>query len=313
VNAHAAAITRRGWLLFAAMCVIWGIPYLLIKVAIRDVSPAVLVLTRTGLGALILLPIAAARGTVRPALRRWRGVLAFGAVEMAIPWWLLSNAETRLSSSLTGLLVAAVPLAGAAIVLLTGGGERLGRTNALGLLLGLAGVSALVGFDLGTVSLGPVVEVAVVVVCYASGPLILSRMLSDLHAFGVIAVSLAATALLYIPIAAFSLPAQRPSGEAILSLVTLAAVCTSLAFVIFFALIDQIGPVRATVITYVNPAVAALLGVTLLGETFTFGMAIGFVLILAGSVLATRPSTRAALVTPRSTSDPTPPTRSRAR
>jgi drug/metabolite transporter (DMT)-like permease len=295
------------------MCVIWGIPYLLIKVAIRDVSPAVLVLARTAIGALILLPIAASRGTVRPALQRWRGVLAFGLVEMAIPWWLLSNAETKLSSSLTGLLVAAVPLAGAAIVFLTGGGERLGRTNAFGLLLGLAGVSALVGFDLGTVTIWPVVEVAIVVVCYATGPLILSRMLSDLHAFGVIAVSLGATALCYIPIAAFSLPSHRPSGEVVLSLLTLAAVCTSLAFVVFFALIDQVGPVRATVITYVNPAVAALLGVTLLSETFTVGMGVGFVLILAGSVLATRPSARAARVTPRSTSGPTSPTRSRAR
>jgi drug/metabolite transporter (DMT)-like permease len=293
VNAHAAAITRRGWLLFAAMCVIWGIPYLLIKVAVRDLSPATLVLCRTGIGALILLPIAASRGTLWPALKRWRGVLLFGLVEMAIPWWLLSNAETKLSSSLTGLLVAAVPLASALIVLLTGGRERLGVSHALGLLLGLAGVSALVGFDLGHVSARPVSEVAVVVVCYALGPLILSRMLSDLPAFGVITISLAATAVAYIPIAAFSLPSTRPSGEVIISVLILSAVCTSLAFLLFFALIDQIGPVRATVITYVNPAVAALLGVTILSESFTFGMAIGFVLILAGSVLATRPSERA--------------------
>jgi drug/metabolite transporter (DMT)-like permease len=297
VDAHAVAITRRGWLLFAAMCVIWGIPYLLIKVAVRDLSPATLVLCRTGIGALILLPIAAARGTLVPALARWRGVLLFGLVEMAIPWWLLSNAETKLSSSLTGLLVAAVPLAGALIVWTTGGRERLGLSNAFGLLLGFAGVSALVGFDLGHVSARPVIEVAVVVVCYALGPLILSRMLADLPAFGVITISLAATALVYIPIAAFSLPSARPSGEVIISVLTLSAVCTSLAFLIFFALIDQVGPVRATVITYVNPAVAALLGVTILSESFTFGMGIGFALILCGSVLATRPSRREPLVT----------------
>jgi drug/metabolite transporter (DMT)-like permease len=295
VNAHAAAITRRGWLLFAAMCVIWGIPYLLIKVAVRDLSPATLVLCRTGIGALILLPIAASRGTVRPALRRWKPVLAFGAVEMALPWWLLSNAETKLSSSLTGLLVAAVPLVGALIAWTTGGRERLGASNALGLALGLAGVSALVGFDLGHVSARPVVEVAVVAVCYAVGPAILARWLSDLPALGVITVSLAATALLYIPIAAFTLPDGRPSGKVILSVLTLSAICTSLAFLIFFALIDQVGPVRATVITYVNPAVAAVLGVSILGESFTFGMGLGFLLILAGSVLATRPSRRAPL------------------
>jgi drug/metabolite transporter (DMT)-like permease len=296
VNAHAAAITRRGWLLFAAMCVIWGIPYLLIKVAVRDLSPAMLVLCRTGIGALVLLPIAASRGTLRPAIARWKPVLAFGAIEMALPWWLLSNAETHLSSSLTGLLVAAVPLAGALIVWLTGGRERLGGSNAVGLLLGLAGVSALVGFDLGTVSLWPVASVGIVVVCYALGPIILSRWLSDLPALGVITVSLAATAVLYVPIAAFSFPASRPSGEVVLSVLALSVVCTSLAFLLFFALIEQVGPVRATVITYVNPAVAALLGVTILGESFTFGMGIGFVLILGGSLLATRPGRHAPLL-----------------
>jgi drug/metabolite transporter (DMT)-like permease len=295
VNAHAAAITRRGWLLFAAMCVIWGIPYLLIKVAVRDLSPATLVLCRTGIGALILLPIAASRDTLRPALRRWKPVLAFGAIEMALPWWLLSNAETKLSSSLTGLLVAAVPLAGALIVWTTGSRERPGALNAVGLLLGLAGVSALVGFDLGHVSARPVIEVAVVVVCYALGPIILARWLSDLPALGVITVSLAATAVLYIPIAAFTLPDARPAGNVILSVLVLSVLCTSLAFLLFFALIDQVGPVRATVITYVNPAVAALLGVTILDEAFTFGMVVGFALILAGSVLATRPSRRAVL------------------
>jgi drug/metabolite transporter (DMT)-like permease len=295
VNAHAAAITRRGWLLFAAMCVIWGIPYLLIKVAVRDLSPATLVLCRTGIGALILLPIAASRDTLRPALRRWKPVLAFGAIEMALPWWLLSNAETKLSSSLTGLLVAAVPLAGALIVWTTGSRERPGALNAVGLLLGLAGVSALVGFDLGHVSARPVIEVAVVVVCYALGPIILARWLSDLPALGVITVSLAATAVLYIPIAAFTLPDARPAGNVVLSVLVLSVLCTSLAFLLFFALIDQVGPVRATVITYVNPAVAALLGVTILDEAFTFGMVVGFALILAGSVLATRPSRRAVL------------------
>jgi drug/metabolite transporter (DMT)-like permease len=137
-----------------------------------------------------------------------------------------------------------------------------------------------------------VTEVAVVVVCYALGPLILSRWLADLPALGVITVSLAATALVYIPLAALSLPDGRPSGKVILSVVVLAAVCTSVAFLIFFALIDQVGPVRATVITYVNPAVAAVLGVGILGESFTLGMGLGFVLILAGSVLATRPSGR---------------------
>ncbi|HET7044763.1 MAG TPA: EamA family transporter [Gaiellaceae bacterium] len=287
-----AEMTRRGWLLFASMCVIWGIPYLLIRVAVRDLSPAMLVLGRTGVGALLLLPLAAARGEVAPVLRRWRGVLLFSAVEIAVPWLLLSDAEVRLSSSLTGLLIAAVPLVGALIVR-----ERLGPASAAGLALGVVGVGALVGLDVGGANARSLAEIAVVVVCYAAGPIVLARYLSDLPSLGVIAVSLGAAALVYVPLGALSAPAELPSGKVLASVLGLAVVCTALAFLVFFALIAEIGPVRATVITYVNPAVAALLGVAVLGETFTAGMGVGFALILAGSLLATRPA-RAAPVEP---------------
>jgi drug/metabolite transporter (DMT)-like permease len=274
------------------MCVIWGIPYLLIRVAVRDLSPAMLVLGRTGVGALLLLPLAAARGEVAPVLRRWRGVLLFSAVEIAVPWLLLSDAEVRLSSSLTGLLIAAVPLVGALIVR-----ERLGPASAAGLALGVVGVGALVGLDVGGANARSLAEIAVVVVCYAAGPIVLARYLSDLPSLGVIAVSLGAAALVYVPLGALSAPAELPSGKVLASVLGLAVVCTALAFLVFFALIAEIGPVRATVITYVNPAVAALLGVAVLGETFTAGMGVGFALILAGSLLATRPA-RAAPVEP---------------
>jgi drug/metabolite transporter (DMT)-like permease len=207
---------------------------------------------------------------------------------MAIPWILLPSAEQHLSSSLTGLLVAAVPLVGALIARTTGARERLAPINRAGLLLGLAGVAALVGLDVGSVHVTPLADTLVVVVCYAIGPVILSRMLRGVAPLGVIALSLGATAVCYIPIAAFDWPASRPSTQVVLSLITLAALCSAFAFIVFFALIEAIGPVRATVITYVNPAVAAVLGVALLGESFTGGMAIGFVLVLAGSVLATR-------------------------
>jgi drug/metabolite transporter (DMT)-like permease len=287
-------MTRRGLLLFAAMCVIWGIPYLLIRVAVRDLSPAMLVFTRTAIAALLLLPIAAARGDVRPVLRRWWPLLAFTAVEIAVPWLFLSSAEQHLSSSLSGLLIAAVPLVGAAVTRTTGERERLGLANAVGLLLGLAGVGALVGLDLGGASGGALAQIAVVVVGYAVGPIILARFLDGLPALGVIAVSLGLTAVAYAPIAAFSVPSALPSGRVIGSVVALAVVCTALAFLLFFALIAEIGPVRATVITYVNPAVAAVLGVGILGESFTVGMGVGFALVLVGCALATRPSAGAA-------------------
>lgn len=282
-------MSRRGWLLFAAMCVIWGIPYLLIKVAVEDVSPATLVLARTAIAALLLLPIAAVRRELRPLLRHWPALLAFAAIEIAIPWVLLGAAETRISSSLTGLLVAAVPLVGAVIARTTGARERLGFQSVLGLFLGLAGVAAIVGVSAEGASAVPIAEVALVAICYAVGPVILQRWLAELPALGVIAAALGITAVAYVPIAAFSFPEEMPSATALGSVAALAVVCTAIAFLLFFALIAEIGPVRATVITYVNPAVAAVLGVAILGEAFTVGMGVGFVLVLAGSVLATRP------------------------
>lgn len=283
-------MTRRGWALFGAMCVIWGIPYLLIRVAVRDLSPASLVLARTSIAALLLVPIAAARGEIRPALRHWRPVLAFAAIEIAVPWLLLNAAEQEISSSLAALLIAGVPLIGAVIVRTTGARERMGAGNLLGLLVGLGGVAAIVGVNVQSAGVVPIAEVGVVALCYAVGPVILQRWLSDAPALGVIAASLGITTLVYLPIAAFSLPKRMPSAEVIWSVLGLAVVCTAVAFLLFFALIDEIGPVRATVITYVNPAVAAVLGVAILEEHFTAGMAVGFVLVLLGSVLATRPS-----------------------
>jgi drug/metabolite transporter (DMT)-like permease len=282
-------MTARGWILFAAMCVIWGVPYLLIKVAVEDVSPSMLVLARTGIAALLLLPIAAARRELRVLLPHWRPVLAFAAIEIALPWVLLGSAETRISSSLTALLIAAVPLVGTGIALVTVPRERLTLDRALGLALGLAGVASIVGLGIEGASTVAIVQVLLVAVCYAVGPVILQRWLSDLPPLGVIAASLGVSALVYVPITAVAGAGTAPSADALASILALAVVCTAIAFLVFFALIAEIGPVRATVITYVNPAVAAVLGVLVLGEDFTVGMGIGFVLVLAGSVLATRP------------------------
>jgi drug/metabolite transporter (DMT)-like permease len=282
-------MTQRGLLLFALMSVIWGIPYLFIRVAVAEVSPSFLVLARTGLAAAILLPIALARVDLRPILTRWRWVVAFAAIEIALPWVMLGSAEQHLTSSLTGLLVAGVPLVGTVFALATGGSDRASRTRWLGLLVGLIGVGAIVGADIGTSDVVAFLEVAVVVVCYAIGPAILSRRLGGLPSIGVMALSLALCALVYIPIAAVQWPAAVPSPNVLGSIIILAVPCTAAAFLLFAALIDEIGPVRATVITYVNPAVAAVLGVLVLNETLTVPMVLGFVLVILGSALATRP------------------------
>jgi drug/metabolite transporter (DMT)-like permease len=281
-------VSRRGAVLFIAMCVIWGIPYLLIKVAVEDFSPAALALGRTAIGAVLLLPVAFARRQVWPVFTRWQPLLLYTVVEICVPWLLLGYAEQRLSSSLTGLLIAAVPLIAAVLARVTGiGHEVLGSRRVIGLLMGFAGVGALVGFEVGADDLWSILAVATVAVCYAVGPMILARSLSGLPGLGVVAASVGLAGLAYLPAGVASAPAAMPSAAAIASVVVLGVVCTAAAFLIFFELIAEVGPARAVVITYVNPAVAVMLGVLVLDEAFTVATLAGFVLIIAGSVLAT--------------------------
>lgn len=281
-------MSRRGLVLFAAMCVIWGIPYLLIRVAVSEISPAVLVFLRTGVAALILAPFALRRGGLRPLQGRWIALLVYAAVEVAIPWFLLSSAEQQITSALAGLLVSAVPLVGVVIATSLGNREHLGVASLSGLLLGLAGVALIVGFDLRASNVTSLVAMAFVVVGYALGPVILSRYLDGVPAVTVNGPVLALCCLAYAPIALTQWPHAGIGVKVLAAVGVLAVVCAAIAFILFLALIAEIGPVRATVITYVNPAVAAVLGVVVLREPLTWGMGAGFVLVLAGSVLATR-------------------------
>ena len=280
-------MSRRGWVLFGAMCLIWGTPYLLIKVAVEEVTPATLVCARTLIGALLLLPFALRGGQLRGLLPYWRPLVLFSVVEVCAPYLMLGFAETRLSSSLTGLLLAGVPLVGAVLARWTGARERLGVRRLAGLLVGVAGVAALVGLDLGSIDALALGAIGVVVLGYAVGPVILARALSDLPQLGVVVAAFSLCALVYLPVGIAQAPTHWPTAKVTLSILLLAALCTSLAFVIFFKLIAEVGPPRATVITYVNPAVAIGLGVLILDEPFTLAIGVGFVLVLAGSVLAT--------------------------
>jgi drug/metabolite transporter (DMT)-like permease len=279
-------VSRRGWLLFIAMSVIWGTPYLLIRVAVRELSPATLVFARTLPAAILLLPVAAHRGQLRPLLGHWRWVMAFTAAEIALPWFFVSRAEQHLTSSVAGLLTATVPIVAVVIYVVSPATERISPRRLIGLLVGIAGVGALVGFDLHGTDLAAVAEMAVPAVGYSLGPLIINRRLADLPNLGVVSASVALCAVVYAPAALTEQPTHI-SLEVLGAVAGLAFVCTALAFLLFFALIAEIGPARATVITYLNPAVAILLGVALLGEHFTVGIAVGFPLILAGSFLAT--------------------------
>jgi drug/metabolite transporter (DMT)-like permease len=300
-------MARRGWILFLAMSVIWGLPYLLIRVAVRDVSPPTLVFARTALAAVILLPFAVRRGYLKPLVPYWRWIVAYSVVELAIPWLLLSRAEQHLSSAFAGLLVASVPLAAAVIYRLVPGTEHLTGRRSVGLFIGLGGVAALVGIDIGQVNLAAVGQIGIVAIGYSLGPLIISRKLAQLPGLGVVTASVCLTALAYAPWALTHLP-RRVTGETVASIAGLGVICTALAFVLFFMLILEVGPARSTIITYFNPAVAVALGVGLLGERFTASMAIGFPLIIGGSLLATSRQTVGADGVPAGQAEPvTPP------
>ena len=278
-------MTKRGWVLFIALGVLWGMPYLLIRIAVSAVDPLVVAGSRTLIGALLLLPIAWHRKVLLAGFRRWQWLLAYTLIEMSIPWLLLGHAETRLNSSTAGLLLAVVPLF-AALIVTKLGHESLEPRRLLGLGIGFAGVALLVGMDIHFSDLPAVAATMVVALCYAIGPIIVDRKLKDVPAIGVVTASLIVAALLYAPFAPMVWPEHIPASAA-WSVIGLGVLCTAAAFLVFFALIAEAGPARATVITYVNPAVAIVLGAVVLSEPLTLGMVIGFPLVIVGSVLGT--------------------------
>ena len=278
-------MSKRGWILFLSLGVLWGMPYLLIRIAVAEFDPLVVAGTRTLIGSLLLLPIALHRKELAPAFRKWKWLLAFTLVEITFPWVLLGHAETKLNSSTAGLLIAAVPLI-AAVIITRLGHEKLEPRRLFGLGLGFAGVALLVGLDIDLSDFGAVGATLLTAVGYAIGPIIINRKLNDVPALGVITASLILATVIYLPFA----PALWPDHfhvTAAWSVVGLGVLCTAAAFLVFFALIAEVGPARATVITYVNPAVAIALGALVLHEPLTIGMAIGFPLVIAGSILGT--------------------------
>ena len=278
-------MTKRGWALFLAMGVIWGVPYAMIRIAVADFDPIVVAFGRTFLGALLLLPVALYTKTLAPVFRRWRPLLLYTLVEITGPWLLIGFAETTLNSSTVGLLIAAVPLI--AVVIVTKlGHDRFDARRTIGLIVGFAGVAALVGLDIDLSEPAAIGAIALTTIGYAVGPIIIDRALADLPPMGVVTGSLILAAVIYVPFAVLRRPSHF-TADASWSVLGLAVICTAAAFLVFFALISEVGPARATVITYINPAVAILLGVTLLNEPLTIGMGIGFPLVILGSILGT--------------------------
>ena len=280
-------MSKRGWLLFAAMSVIWGIPYLLIKVALEGMPAPFIVFARTAIGAAVLLPVAWKRGMVGPALKQWRYIATFAALEIAGPWLLLGDAEQHMTSSLAGLLIAAVPFFVALFMWRLGDRSAVSGTRLAGLFIGLAGVVAIVGLNIGQVQVVRMLEVIAVAVGYAIAPIIADRKLVGVPTLATIALSLTGVALLYVPIAAFSHPAHLPKANSLAAVVALGLVCTAAAFLLFFELIGEVGPAKSSMITFVNPAVAVAGGVLFLGESIKAGIIVGAPLVMIGLILST--------------------------
>lgn len=279
-------------MLFAALSLIWGIPYLLIRIAVRDFSPPTLVFVRTGVAGVVFLPFLLRREILRSLWAHWRPLVVYTVVEVSIPWLLLSRGEQRLTSSVSGLLIATVPLIAIILSWATRHEGRPGWTRLAGLALGLAGVAVIVGVDVHGPDIVAVFEVLGTAVCYATGPFIVARNLRSVSSAAVVGASLVLTGIGFAPVGLTHLP-SHVTAEVIASMAILIAVCTGFAFIIYFALIGEVGPARATVITYVNPAVAVALGITILHERFSLGLAFGVPLVLLGSFLGTggvRPS-----------------------
>jgi drug/metabolite transporter (DMT)-like permease len=285
-------MTRRAWLLFAAVSLLWGVPYLFIKVAVEEVAPVTVVFVRVALAASLLLPLAARRGALHGLASRLPALVVLSLLEITVPFVLISMGEQRISSSLTGLLIAALPLFVALLALRFDRAERVGGLRLLGLLLGIGGVALLLGLDVGGDAgqlLGAVL-VLLATLCYAASTLVVKRAFSEVPTLGVVAVATAVATVLLAAPAVVLTPARLPGVHVVLALFALGVLCTAAALVLYFALIVEAGPGRAAVITYLNPAVAVTLGFAVLGEPLTPAMVLGFLLIIAGSLLATRPS-----------------------
>ncbi len=297
-------VSKRGWILFVALGIIWGTPYLFIRVAVADLSPAIVVFARVMIAALILLPIAIHQGHARSLWTHWKGILTFATIEMCIPFGALGVAEKEISSSLTGLLIAMVPLINAVISRQLGLDSVWDARRIIGLFVGFFGVGMLVGFDISASNYWAIVLCLVAAAGYALGPIIITKMLSDVASIGVIAWSVFVAGLIYFPFVAYEVVnntwrapgVTEVSQNAILSVIALGVLCSAIAFVALFALIKEVGPTRTTVITYINPAVAIILGVIVLSEPITTGIMIGFPLVLIGSVMATRRNVEVASV-----------------
>jgi drug/metabolite transporter (DMT)-like permease len=283
-------MSRKAWIVFTAVSVIWGVPYLFIRIAVRHgFTPLSLAWGRIALGALVLLVLAWRAGSLPQLKGRWRWLAAYAIAEVTIPFPAIAFGETRISSSLAAIIVAAVPLLGALLALRFDHSERPTRTRFIGLLIGFGGVIVLVGVDVagsGSALLGTG-AVLLAALGYSIGPMLIKHRLHGIDARAMMAASLTIATVVLAPAALLDYPNHSPTGGAIASVVVLGLLCTAAGLVLLAVLVREAGTSRAMVITYINPVIAVALGVALLNERPGAGAVAGLLLILAGSYLST--------------------------
>jgi drug/metabolite transporter (DMT)-like permease len=284
-----SGMTARAWWLFAAVSILWGIPYLFIKLAVEDISPIWVAFGRIVVAFAVLLPYAWHKGALRGLGKHWKPLLIYSVVEICLPWPLIGFGEERVSSGLAAILIAAVPLIVALMALRIDHEERAEGARLVGLIVGFTGVIVLLGLDVAgrPGELLGALAILLAAVGYAAGPMIIKHRFREIDPLGPVTASMGISALVLAPAAAFSAPSEMPSTQTLLSVLVLGLACSALGFLLFFALIHAVGPGRATVITFVNPVVAVALGIVLLDEGLGPSAVAGLLLILAGSWLST--------------------------
>lgn len=286
-------MSRRGWLLFSLVGLLWGVPYLFMKVAIEELSTPMIVFSRLVIGASLLVPLALKEGTLKGATKYWKYIALYAVLEMVIPWTLITNSQRSLSSGVVALLVATVPIWATLFAHHTGDSTAAHRTRIFGIAIGLVGISLIVGIESVSdfTNFVALAQILIAAASYAFAVNMITRKAPGTSGIAINGIAMTISAVIFAPFAINSWPNEVPSNEAILSTVGLGVICSGLAFWIFFLLLEEIGPARASLVVYPNTAVAVVLGVLILREEITLALAIGLPLVLAGSYLASRKPT----------------------
>jgi drug/metabolite transporter (DMT)-like permease len=278
---------------------LWGASFIYIRVAVPALGPFVLVELRVGLAAVALALCAALVGRLPKLRGRWRQFALLGAVNVAIPFSLISTAEINLTASLAAILNSTTVMF-TAVVAAVWMGDALTARKLVGVALGIVGVTVLVGWDPIAMNWAVALSVGAMLaasLAYALGSVYAKRTFADAPPLAIASGQLTAAAMLMLPLAAVSAPEQSPSTIVVLSVLGLALPSTAVAYMLYFRLIANVGPTSTSTVTLLVPLFGLLFGVVLLDEPVGVGTLAGLVLILSSVTLitglgATRPKAR---------------------